>query len=44
MILGKNIRYHHLTTYLLQPNLALLDKITSDLKRVHGLDLVIAFY
>jgi hypothetical protein len=37
MILEKNVGYHHLTFYLLQPNPTLLDTITSDLKKVRGL-------
>ena len=37
MILGKHLGCHHLTTYLLQPNLTLLHKITTDLTKVRGL-------
>jgi len=37
MILEKNVGYHHLTSYLLQPNPTLLDTITSDLTKVRGL-------
>ena len=37
MIPEKNVGYHHLTSYLLQPNPTLLDTIASDLKKVRGL-------
>ena len=37
MILENGVGYHHLTSYLLQPNPTLLDRITSDLKKVRGL-------
>ena len=37
MVLEKNVGYHHLTSYLLQPNPTLLDMITRDLTKVRGL-------
>jgi hypothetical protein len=37
MIPEKNVGYHHLTSYLLQPYPTLLDTITTDLTKVREL-------